>query len=246
MKRRFRTTGTRNKAVVSKAGLVLLSASMINQYSVNYDVDYSGCNGCDDSICRCSTIGSSKITEGPAISNIVQKICKNLEEKDIILKYCVDRLLRVNGLYDSKHYSLNIEQGYYGEEVAGIDIDSEIIININKDLQNLIDMDDNKRIEYVLTREYGYLLSSLEGATYNVIKIKPERIKIGNEVYAGKIKPEDCEIYNPKTHNLPIGIYRKVTIGEETSYKIVDGYHRYLQFRNEKEVSIIAAVWKKL
>lgn len=221
--------------------------------SIDTDYDYyRDCKeyGCDEEgICRCGRIQNIEIGDASLDDYVVNRVAAYYPGQGEIFKYCLDRLLRIHEIYKKEYWSVETTGGYYGQELESPEVSWEKALAIETDVKELLSKSDDERIAFILEKEYGYLLSSLKGAKYKVITVPTSSIKVGNEVYAGKVKAEDCKVYNPTNYKLPIGIYRelrKVSIHElgvsesKPMYKIIDGYHRYIQFRNQKEVSIIA------
>lgn len=183
---------------------------------VDCDVSYSGCNGCGDSPCRCQTINNVKLT------NIdVEEIAKCFSvSKDVVLQYCIDRILTIHKIYEEDCWDVNTGRGYYGEEIRSITIKeySKFI----KPLMGLFDCEtDVEKIKYVLTEEYGYLLDSLVNCSRASVKTVPiKSIILGANDYYKKITGEKW--YENRT--LPQIVCTPV---DSNRYRIIDGYHRY-------------------
>lgn len=205
----------------------------------DYDTDNSNCR-CPD-YCRCSKIVNKRITDVDLNSitefihrDIISKSKKSKEQKinDTFLKYCIHRLAVLNHMYDTDNWYLSTCSGYYGEEIKDVIWEGGKQIEI--DISEVINKSPNERIEYVLVKEYGYLLPRLQGKKYIEELVSVEDIAVGNEQY---IKKVDSGHYNDG-YNLPIGIYEF----DGHKYRIIDGYHRYIAFQNtKKEIPIIVA-----
>jgi hypothetical protein len=113
---------------------------------LDYDRRYS-CNesGCD-MICRCSEIVNQKIVS-INYSNLVEAVYnyyfdKSLStERDIKLNsvlhgitkeidlYTIDRITRHFKLWDKSNWDINIENGFYGQEIDSVTIDTRLYLN---------------------------------------------------------------------------------------------------------------------
>jgi hypothetical protein len=221
---------------------------MINQIDFYQDgvidIDYSrkyNCkiNGCRD-ICRCSIIIDIKfkyINVNKIIEIIYNKYFDNsiLSKRDSKLSeilwnisdeinfYTIDRICRFFKIWE------NIEvikkPGYYGEEIDSVKIKNshklEELINIGLSINDL-----NKRIEYLLVLEYGYLLPELEKRDWELSEININDIIIRNEYHLNKVLQKDLEHYSNINYNNIKGI---IILTENNKWKLIDGYHRISQ-----------------
>ena len=196
---------------------------------------------CGDNICRCSTISYPEVEEVyiNLIVNFIydQYFDNSLETKrdnkiDSILfgtgkeinVYTIDRVVRHFKIWDKSLWEINIENGYYGEEVGEIFLDKNVAELIDSHVKDALNIGDlNKRIEYLLILEYGHLLPKLENRQYEVVYIRKEDISFKNESHFSKIKKEDLVHYSSGNYpNLIRGIV--VSVGDK--YGVIDGYHR--------------------
>ena len=91
------------------------------QYNIELKYDF-GRNNCDcDGPCRCGIIDNAKI-ESINIESICNKISTHLFgiNSTIINNYCIDRLFRIDEMYDESNWYIDIGKGYYGEEIKGV------------------------------------------------------------------------------------------------------------------------------
>jgi len=203
---------------------------------VDYDYDRetncqdNGCNG----ICRCGVIANSRINSVDVnclIANLMDKA-----SKDTVSEYCVDRTIRSSGAIRTENWELNIERGYYGQEIRGVELDNSVKNNIVKSLTELSLLSDLDKIKKLLENEYGYLLPKLkEAKSFNIIDVKIDDVIMFNDQYMRKVSKEDIDHYADYT--LP----RAVCTKEGKVYAVVDGFHRMISAKNKKEktVSII-------
>jgi len=217
--------------------LAKLKEKLTKSYIPEPEYGRTSCTGecrANDDYCRCTKIINPKIEElnaNPVISDILE-----LFPKDIILRYCVDRILRGLGIGNKENWDVHICGGYYGEEIDGCEFS-----NTNKVLEKiseLLDLSDNDKIYYALKFEYGYILPSVENKNWIVQEVLLSEIYIPQEDHYRRLDRETIESYEGIT--LPIGICVKDT----QEVKLVDGYHRYAAAKNAKmeKVQIIRGV----
>ena len=210
---------------------------MINDtHDYEYNCSSYGC----DSICRCGKIVDLNITKVDfglqylyTRKNYKDKADRNREKNytlSTIEKYCIDRLLRIYRAYDKDLYTLNVCDGYYGEEIDGFDF-----INYDKMLDSiniLLEKEtDIEKIRHVLFEEYSYVLDTIEDFTVaDVYKISLDKI-IFNKDYVSRLKKTfDYNSYNFDT-GIPVGVVKCLN-GE---YILVDGYHRFLSLKEKSK-----------
>jgi hypothetical protein len=153
-----------------------------------------------------------------------------IETKNIdFIHYCVDRLLRINKVYLTDNWSISTSHGYYGDEIDQIDLSNFGLIK--EKIIQIIQLTPNKRIEFILNEEYGFLIDKVKDKNWGIINAKIEDIRMGSEEYR---KKADTGIYDEKS-DLPIGVYVK----EGNFYRIIDGYHRFIANKDKKNVEII-------
>lgn len=181
---------------------------------------------CSDGHCRCSKI--KNVTFEPKLNELV-KLC----DKNKFLQYAFDRLLRIHNAYSQDFWEAEISPGYYGQELGCVTGDfGKIFI----DLQNLETLSDIEMVKYVLSVEYGYLLSDIEATNTATIKNVPLKdILQNNTEYRKKVSKEDSSFY--EDYNLPVGVCLK----KDSGIRLIDGYHRLAQatYQNKKKVDVI-------
>ena len=217
-----------------------IKVSSCLQYAINYYVDYdydygnSNCTCHPDDYCRCSVITNCRIT-GVNMNELVKYFCDNaIEIQNDVDEYCVDRLLRHSDMADVNNYSVNISNGYYGQEIDGIVYDD--IHGMSRKINNLVKMKDINKIKYVLEKEYGYLLESLEGLTkVDVCEVSKKDLKVGMPSHYLRLKRSIIESYID--YKGILGIY----VRDNNQFRIIDGYHRLRAFNesDRKKAKII-------
>jgi hypothetical protein len=188
---------------------------------ISYKRDYgSNCN-CG-SICRCSKIKDIEITSFD-LDELIGYVLTDV--KDIYLKYCVDRIIRLSSL--SEHsFETPTCGGYYGDEVVGSFLDESINKDLHQKIFKLKELSDLDKIKYVLTLEYGYLLKEIEEAkSIEIDDISLDDL-LGQEEYRKKVNISK-DIYGEK-FNLPLGIFLK----RNPKYRLIDGYHRVVKAKS--------------
>lgn len=214
-----------------------------NYSGVEYEYDGTECN---DSECGCQSgdycrrneyinLHVSEINIPDIVAHLLEKSNKKenpIETKDLtFVNYCVDRLVRIYKCYEQSNWEILTRPGYYGEEIDCISFSD--IDNLKLDIISLLNKAPNKRIEFVLEKEYRYLIDSVKNKNWNIEEVPVSSIKVGNDEYRKKVESGFYE-----EHNLPIGIYLK----EGDFYRIVDGYHRYVSIvggKKREKVEII-------
>ncbi len=213
-------------------------------YNVRYDYDYThdcesyGCN--DEGICRCGKIEYERITSVDMDSmcnsvynlyfnddsvagkrnNKINSIISDITEE--IDRYTIDRILRISKVYDPNVWVINVINGYYGEEIGVIYINSTLALRIKSQLDLAFGITNlSERIEFLLKLEYGYVLPILEGQQFKIIDINKDSIIFGSESQYHKINTENLDHYDNRYK-----LIRGIVVPENNMYRLIDGYHR--------------------
>jgi len=217
-------------------------------YGLNYNYDneyHCDEHSCDnEGICRCSTIENARI-EYVDIKRIVDEIytlyfdnSKSTKRHNIINSilygvgkeidiYTIDRIVRAHKIWKSDNWDISIEGGYYGEEFGDIKIIDSLAKRIERDLDSAFDIEDlDKRIEFILNIEYGYILPELVNSKYEIIEIKKSDIIFGSDTHYKKIQTENLEHYSNKNYSGIRGIVKE----KDGKFRLIDGYHRVYKF----------------
>jgi hypothetical protein len=218
-----------------------------NTYMIDSDYDYEyDCSlyGCD-SICRCGKITNLKIKKVNKSLNylVIEQLYKDKSNKirkksynlTKIEKYCADRLMRIYKAYDKNLYSLEVSNGYYGEEISGFEFENydEMLDSINTMLEKETDI---QKIKFALSEEYSYLLDNLiQTNTITIEQIPLDKIGLNGE-YVSRLKKDSSYASYDFELNLPVGVVKRIN----NQYFLIDGYHRFLDLKdNEKEAPYI-------
>jgi hypothetical protein len=214
----------RNRNMRRLQAPVWLSSYNWQYAGVEYDYereshcDESGCNESGD-YCRCSTIHSAHITE-VRIPDI-RTVLSNGRSLTEIGKYCLERLLVANKIWDPSIWEVKVCGGYYGQEVDGVELDPGIAALCDNDIRALLALKtDKERIEFVLVKEYGYILEPLKGRYYKVGTVDKEDLTYQDDHYHRL----DSAVVNGyrKDYDLPRGL----CLRKGDLFRLIDGYHR--------------------
>jgi hypothetical protein len=232
----------------------LLNKDFTHSIDVNYNYEYS-CedSGCDvEGICRCGTIYDECIRSvevdvivGDIYSEYFDNSISTMRDNSInsilfgitkeIDLYTIDRILRHFKIWETHNWEIEIDGGYYGQEMNGVIMKKELAEKIEFHLDTAFSIDDlSGRIEYLLGLEYGHLLPSLAGCKYEVIEVNKEDIIFGSDGHYEKVKYKKLNHYlDPKYH----GIRGVVILKERKSgdkWRLIDGYHRCTSTQKDK------------
>lgn len=225
---------------------------------VEYDYDSeSNCseNGCEGDYCRCTTLSNAcvkKVNFLELVDNIYdlyfdnsKSTIRNYKINSILFgiteevdRYTIDRVLRVNKVWDPEIWNVEVVNGYYGEEIGDITLFGSVSRKIEKELNEAIKLDIlSNRIEYLLKLEYGYVLPILKDCNYEITNVNIDNIIFGSDSNYKKSKKEDLAHYSDKSYS---GI-RGVVVEKDGKYRLIDGYHRCIKSKS-KIITVIKAV----
>lgn len=220
----------------------------------SYSCDESGCN--DEGICRCYKIDIILI-ESVNITSITEKIFDKLfnndiqhkREKDItsiiydydidiLNKYCINRILVCNKVWDPKNWQAERCGGYYGDEVGDVLISNKTFKKVVSDIKNILDLDSlEDKVNYILNLEYGFILDKIKNKKYSVKSIDIEDIDFSQSDHLKKVLTKKMDYYSDK--NYIRDNIRGVAYWNGNKWSLVDGYHR-LSCTKFPKVRIIA------
>lgn len=226
------------------------SYSIDYNYNTQYSCEYSGCD--EEGICRCGMICDEHINsiEVDAIvgdiyaeyfdNSLSTKRNNNINSiifgitKEIDL-YTIDRVLRHFKIWETNNWEMEIEGGYYGQEMGDITLIDSVAKEIESHLDIVFSIDDlSGRIEYLLGLEYGHLLPELTGCKYEVIEVDKKDIIFGSEGHYEKVKYKKLDHYlDPKYHGIRgIVLLKERKAGNQ--WRLLDGYHRCASTQKDK------------
>jgi hypothetical protein len=222
------------------------------EYNTQSNCDEHGCD--DEGICRCSTIENARV-ENVDVKIIVDKIyalyfdnSKSTKRHNTINSilygmgkeidiYTIDRIVRSHKIWKNDNWDISIEGGYYGEELGNIKIIESLAKRIESDLELAFDIDDlDKRIEFILNVEYGYILPELVNSKYEIVDIRKSDIIFGSDGHYIKIQMEKLDHYSNKNYTGIRGIVKE----KDGKFRLIDGYHRVYKFDGDLIKVLIA------
>lgn len=210
------------------------------------NVNYTSINSCkesgceDEGICRCTEISNPEVT-GIRFSNFVNLVYgfffdrskstqRNNKINEILYgindqvdKYTIDRIFRVNKIWINKNWDIQIINGYYGQEINAVILKENISEKLQGELETAFSiLEINKRVEYLLTLEYGEVLSHLKNLKWQLIRISKTDVIFPSESHKRIVEKKDIDYYFAPNYNL----IRAVVIKDGDKWRLIDGYHR--------------------
>jgi len=221
------------------------------EYNYNNDCENYGCD--EEGICRCGTIYDEHV-ESVDVSLLVKKIYDDFFEqgkaadrnntinellygigKDIDI-YTIDRILRSYKIWENENWDIEVDGGYYGQEVGDVTIKESIADKIEEELWIVFSLPTLKeKIEYLLKVEYGKILPEIVDSNYESIVIDKDDIIFGVENHLKKVMKKDLDFYSDKNYNGIRGIVKK----SGDKWRVIDGYHRIFSTKFPK-VKVLA------
>jgi hypothetical protein len=219
---------------------------VLYEYDTSYSCEESGCN--EEGICRCGTIYDESINSvdlnkisdrlynyifdkslSTKRNNIINSVLYGVTDE--IEKYTIDRILRSNKIWDKSIWEIVVGGGYYGQEISSINLRQDIIEKLESDLERAFDISDlNKRIEFLLELENGWILDEIKGLKYTIQEIDRDDLIFGNLEHYKRVQREDLNFYSDKNYKGIRGVVKK----NGDKWKIIDGYHRLSKSENRK------------
>ena len=150
------------------------------RYCVEYDCHTSNDNCQCDSICRCSVITQTKVTDA---SRVVPSIMGELPKKmSAIHRYAIGRICTFCELWRTDLYDVEVGNGYYGQEVTGISIDPAVRKRFEELVGQFTELKDPTEITLELLREeYGFILNCVKNAKFSIKPVEVLTINCGQD-----------------------------------------------------------------
>lgn len=220
----------------------LIGFDFKNQLRVNYSsinsCETSGCN--EEGICRCTQITDCSV-EKVSISQMVEEIHnfyfdksksskRNIKINEILYginqeieKYTIDRILRINKVWNNECWEVQLINGYYGQEIDVVILQQELAAKIQNEIGLALSiLGINNRIEFLLKLEYGKILPHLQNLDWKLIRLSKDDINVPSQSHLEIVKKKELNYYfAPKYNSI-----RAVVIKDDDKWKLVDGYHR--------------------
>jgi hypothetical protein len=151
--------------------------------------------------------------------------------------YTIDRILRINKVYEPSNWEVQVCGGYYGEEIDDIILEDSVAQKIEEQLDKAFSIIDlSERVEYLLMLEYGKILPELENRQYSIETVERDSIIFGSDEHYRKVNTKNLEHYSDKVYH---GI-RGIALVKDDRFRLIDGYHRSSTSENMKIQLLIA------
>lgn len=200
-----------------------LSKILDKDFRYEMELDYDRQRHCREErcghICRCSTIHNAKI-----LSVNVQSIADEFNQlsSDIFTRYCINRAVVNQKLWETDNWDISITKGYYGEEIDSITLIRETKNKLGDTITHILSAETNKeKLFIVLKQEYGYILPELEDKEFEIRNMPVALINAGAEDHYRKLDKNIVKSYKDYVLPIGVGIIKK---GEKI--RLIDGYHR--------------------
>jgi hypothetical protein len=218
---------------------------------IRYDCKSYGCD--EEEICRCGQIDRTKI-KNIKITSIVDKIYEDIygiddksTKRDNKLSYLlegfgkemnlytIDRILRIYKVYDPKNWIVEVEGGYYGQEIGDVIINDDLAKKLEEKIFEALSIDSlTERVEYLLNLEYGSILPELQDSLYEIMDVKKDDLYFGSisnkKSTLKEIEKSSTEFYGYYYDDMNYGrdSIKGIVIEKDGKYRVIDGYHRCL------------------
>ena len=230
--------------------------------STNYNLSYY-CEswGCEqEGICRCGTINDQCISDID-INRMVELIHYDLFGEDRSSKredklnqilngygkdfniYTIDRILRINKVYRPDNWDIEVQSGYYGQEIGEVTVKEDLAKKLEDLINRALSIEDmNDRINFLLMLEYGSIHPKLIDVNYSIIEIDKDLIIYGsqsNKKSALKEIQNSLKYHYDDNYNrLKSNNIKGIVIPEGDRWRLIDGYHRCLS-TSKKMIKVI-------
>lgn len=216
-----------------------------------FSCDTYGCN--EEGICRCSTIESVEIIK-VNLDILTEQFFYQIKEHgthasrenkiinllwdynpDVINRWCIDRLLSINKVWNIENIEYSIQSGYYGEELESFSINNKIFEKLINQIDTALKLDSlREKVHFLLSLEYGKVLDKLYHKKFSVETVNVQEIIFPKQSHKTKVDSKVLNYYNK--YRLPKGLVEK----KGNFYHVIDGYHR-LTATTENKITVIVA-----
>jgi hypothetical protein len=188
--------------------------------------------GCEcDRICRCSLILHVEVENKPLNLALLAEALGPTSADE---RYAAQRLLAAARL-EIHDFEVETAWGYYGEEVDGIFLDQNKALQVDAQWEEFLALPEDKRIPFLLEREYGHVLASLQGKTFDIEEVEIADLIFGAVHHYENLDEQTLGGYQMMSEDtrgnaserqaqaeVPLG----VVAAAGRRYRVVDGYHR--------------------
>ena len=229
----------RKKKVQGPLPVVLVDEAFMYFPGVDYRYDTEVAEDhdeqCKDDYCRCTTIENFRVTDVNTFE-MAGAIVQTFHLPPDMLSM-VDRVLRINKLYNTDAWHGHVCGGYYGEELDKVTLGEDVAKSTQKMINDLMELKTlTERVKYLLTAEYGYLLKELEDVTFEERSVDMEDITMGQMDHYKKLDTSVVETYTEYTGVVGVAITQPPSM----KVRLLDGYHRVAAAnkQNKQEVTM--------
>lgn len=222
----------------------LLQFDFKHQLKVNYKSNNNCAEyGCEqDGTCRCTQITDTSVanvkvddickiiydsyfdnSKSTKRSNKIDEILHGVDEG--INRYTIDRILRINKIWQDDRWEIHIYDGYYGQEIDVVFLTNKFADKIFQQIEKAFSiLNFNDRVRFLLELEYGKILPMLQESSFRLITLNRNQIILPSLSHAELVESKNIEYYYPNRYDLIRGVVKK----DGTNFKLIDGYHRVL------------------
>ena len=204
------------------------------KYHVSYSPVYYYDSSDEESGCQYQSIDHVNLEY--VIRFDVSFFKRKYKTSNIIDIYCLERIYKLNGIYDISNFEYSTRKDYYGDEVDNISFIKQSKLDV--DIQSFLKLKTNKqKIEYVLMKEYNYILPEINNKkSWTVKSIPIKNIVFSNLNHFNNLNNEMLEFYSKSKLNYPVCICLK----DGEKYRLIDGYHRFKSIpSNSRKINVI-------
>lgn len=162
---------------------------------------------------------------------------KKYKVDSLIDIYCLERIYKLNGIYNVENFECSVKPDYYGDEVDVVSFNNQS--KIDSDVQSFLKLKTNKqKIEYVLMKEYNYILPEINDKKSWIVKSIPvKNIIFSNLNHFNNLNNDLVNFYHKNNYKYPPVC---ICLKDGNNYKIIDGYHRFKAVStNSRKINVI-------
>ena len=100
--------------------------------------------------------------------------------------------------------------------------------DLSADIKKAHKLSPSKKIDFILEKEYGYLLPDTINNKWEIKDINPKSVSY-NTSYYRKLP----QVKYPNEPDVPLGVYLQ---DGKDKFRLIDGYHRFISNQNNKSI----------
>lgn len=224
-------------------------------YREENSCDESGCH--DEGICRCGVIAGERVTSvnmqrivsniyGMTFGAMTKDRLRDVRINDLlglpgidVLYYAVDRICRTHKLWHPESWKIEVDNGYYGQEITGVYIMPRKAEEVINDITRIVQMQNVEDIvEALLLLEYGSIHQDLQDCVYEISEVQREDVQFKSTSHLKGVLKRKNSLTHYSTVNY-LGI-RGIVVPHGNGYKAIDGYHR-MNSTDDKTIKVLVA-----